>query len=503
MFKNSRLVILLLLTFCCFRVAAFSGVDSDFLKILQQTDKDTQKRQLVKYIRGYFRSKPVEGLLSRKAEIGDQFVEYKLDDRAVFNYFIDYLYKVRIGRLGSAETSLVKAIQLVLKNKDEYLLYVFYTELGFLQSDNGNATEAVYSYSIAGKKALVLENATYQVTVDINLSDIFHRNGLYKQSLSHLRHAQNLVANQSVTDQLLINTIYSNIADNYFKLKNIDSVKKYNNLLRTTPNTAYNKYIFIKLTDYHLSLLQGNYKGAVNQILALRTDSLYQYSHHDDEVLVDAYYQAGMHDSAKVLISQLLSGQSLKNHPEVKYHLYDVLGQIAEQSHDEKSAAYYFKTALQQAEQQISRLTQVDNISSQLKIDEVENAFSQKEENYKKERLGLIYVLVITILTIAVITMIFSANRKKRYYEKLVFDAKKRELSFINSHEVRRHLSNLLGLIDVIRNSEDKHKQYQEAEPMILQEAEALDGAIKTISEKLETDIEIKKPAKDGHSGLV
>ncbi len=114
-------------------------------------------------------------------------------------------------------------------------------------------------------------------------------------------------------------------------------------------------------------------------------------------------------------------------------------------------------------------------------------------------------VLVITILVIAMIAMIFSSTRQKRHYEKMLFDTKRNELSFINSHEVRRHLSNLLGLVDMIKNSDDKHKEYLEAEEFILKEAEALDGAIKTISEKLDSDdakAGVSEP-KDRHTGLV
>jgi hypothetical protein len=502
MFKSRCLIILLICTFGCIRAVAKPVNDDDLVKILQQTDGEIQKRQLVKHIRSYYRNRTGVSILAQKKKAGDLLLRYDVPNSRAFIYFIDYFYKQSTGRIGSAETSLVKAILQVSKNRDQYLLYVFYTELGFLQSDSGNTTEAVYSYNVAGKHAIALGNATYQVTVDINLSDIFYRNGLYNQSLSSLRHAQNLVAKHGVTDQALINTMYNNIADNYFKLKNIDSVKRYNSLLRSTPDGAYNKYIFIKLTDYHLAMLRNDYTSAVNQIIALKTDSLYQYSYNDDEILADAYYKAGMYNPAKAVIAELIADQSLNNHPEVKYHLYDILGHIAQQQNDTKIAAYNFKMALLQAEEQISRLTKVDNISSQLKIDEAEDAFTKKEEGYKKERLGLLYVLVITFLAIAVIAMIFSANRKKRYYERLVFNTKNKELSFINSHEVRRHLSNLLGLIDVIRTSEDKHKQYLEAEPMIIREAEALDGAIKTISEKLESDIEISKPLKHSHSGL-
>ena len=141
-----------------------------------------------------------------------------------------------------------------------------------------------------------------------------------------------------------------------------------------------------------------------------------------------------------------------------------------------------------QAEAQVNSLTQVDVVASKIKIDEAQGSFNKKEEGYKKERTGLIYVVIISMLAAAIIAMIFNVTRQKRYYEKLFFDSQKKELSFINSHEVRRHLSNILGLIDLIKNSDDKHKQYLEAEEHILTSAEKLDEAIKTISEKLELD---------------
>jgi hypothetical protein len=488
MFKKSGLILFFFCFFSCFRVAASVTHDPAFLQIFKENDKSLQERKLIRYLRTFYRSKPVESLLASKLAMDSLFIRYKINNRPAINYYIDYFYQERIEQVDIAETSLVKAIQLVAKRRDKYLLYVFYTELGFLQTYRGNTTEAIYSYSMARKQAVILNDPSFQVTVDVNISDIFFRNGFYSQSLYYLKQAQVLVARGGVSEHRIKNTMYVNIAENYFRLGNIDSVKKYNNILHQVPDSAYNKYIFAKLTDYFMSLLQHNYLFAANQIRALKTDSLYTYSTSDEQNLADAYYQANIPDSARRVLVQLLKDSSLKNHPEVKYHLYELLGRIAEQQHNVNEAAYNYKMALQQSEEQISRLTQVDNISSQIKIDEAEDNYLQKEEGYKRERLGLIYVLVITFLTIAIIAVIFSATRQKRYYERLVFDAKKKELSFINSHEVRRHLSNLLGLIDVIKNSDDKHKEYLEAEPYILQEAESLDGAIKNISEKLEGD---------------
>jgi hypothetical protein len=488
MFKKSGLVFLLFCFFNCLSTAAPLANDTSFIHILKESDKQQQERKLVKYIRRFYQNRPLDSLQGYMSEMNNLFIRYKLNNRPAINYYINYFYQQRLRHSDIAETSLVNAIQLVAKRRDRYLSYVFYTDLGFLQTDRGNTAEAVYSYSIARKQAVILNDPSYQVIVDINISDIFFRNSFYSQSLSYLKQAQDLVTSRSLSEQRFINIIYRNSADNYFKLGNLDSVRKYNRLLNAVPDGSYYKYVFAKLTDYYVSFLQGDYQKSVSQIRALKTDSLYSYDTSDEQNLADAYYHANMPDSAKRVLVQLLKDPSLKNHPEIKYHLYKVLGHIAGQQHKLTDEAYNYKMALQQSEEQIGRLTQVDNIASQIKIDEAEDAFLQKEESYKKERLGLIYVLVITLLTIAIIAIIFNATRQKRYYERLVFDAKKKELSFINSHEVRRHLSNLLGLIDVIKNSDDKQREYLEAEPYIIQEANSLDGAIKNISEKLEGD---------------
>ena len=76
--------------------------------------------------------------------------------------------------------------------------------------------------------------------------------------------------------------------------------------------------------------------------------------------------------------------------------------------------------------------------------------------------------------------------RDRQYYEKILFTTKKKELAFINSHEVRKHLSNILGIIEMIKHSEDPHTEYIQAEDHLLSAAESLDIAIKDISKKLD-----------------
>lgn len=491
MLKRTCLILLMFL-FCLRLNAAINLTQNpDLTDILNTKDESQQSRLLVRYILNFFRYKPLDSLTVGQRQMNTLFIKYGVPNREALNYFIDFTWKQRIQKIDVAENSLVNAIKLASRSKSYSLLFQFYCELGFLQTYMGNTSEAVYSFSMAKKQAVILDNPSLVVIVDINISDIFYRNSLYKQSLSYLEHAQHLIAERPVVEERLKYTIYNNIAENYFRMGNLDSLKRYNALLHGLKDDSYKKYIFTRRTDYYIQLLQQKYKAAIGSIIALKTDSLYLYDNNDEQNLADAYFNANMLDSSKQVVNRLLNDPKEKNHPETKYHLYEILGKIAEKRHDPNVAAYNFKMALAQSEAQINSLTQVDVVASQIKIDEAQGSFNKKEEGYKKERLGLIYVLIICMLTVAIVAIIFNATRQKRYYEKLFFDSQKKELSFINSHEVRRHLSNILGLIDLIKNSDDKHKQYLEAEEHILSSAEKLDGAIKTISEKLEHDGDI------------
>ena len=76
--------------------------------------------------------------------------------------------------------------------------------------------------------------------------------------------------------------------------------------------------------------------------------------------------------------------------------------------------------------------------------------------------------------------------KRKKYYEEMLFKTKKAELAFINSHEVRRHLSNILGIVDMVKQSEDKYHAYLETEEHLLSAVRDLDSSIRNISSKLD-----------------
>jgi hypothetical protein len=457
------------------------------LDALRQTDPKIREQKLSKFIKDYFGDITIKSLYSDKLLLSKLLAEYNVENRIAFEYFAESIYQQRLLNPGGATTNLLAAIDAASKNADHYLLYYFFNYYAFSLTDGGSTIDAVQSFRRAKKEAILINDYYSQVIVDINISDIYYKNNFFIQSITYLNQAQEILIINQVADPRLVNIIYYNKAENYFRMNKIDSLKKYNALLNDPQRGPYKIYIFRNRTNYYLSILNKDYPRAIKAMKGLRTDTLYKFDDTDEQNLADAYYNAGMPDSARYIINNLLVKASQNNHPEIKFHLYGMLGDIAEKKNDNKQAAYNFKMALQQSEEQINRLTQVGNISSQMNIEEMQNTYIQKEEAYKRQRMWLIFIVVVSVLTIATGGMLYRNITQKRYYEKLLFFAKKEELAFINSHEVRRHLSNILGIVDMIRHSDNKDKDYKEAENHLLHAAENLDEAIKNISHKLDS----------------
>jgi hypothetical protein len=462
-----------------------SGGADNLLNILQVKEKIQREKGLVRYIRGYFQGRPANTLNSQKIKLIAVLNKYNAGDKEALECFIESAYQGALTHAEASQNAMVKAIQIAGKNHDDYLLYAFFNFLAYKQTEEGNVTGAVYSYRMANKEAIKLNDTNLQLTVDVNISDVFYKNNFYNQSLFYLNQAQAICNKYWPDDQRIKNVIYYNKSENFFRMRNVDSLKVYNEKLKSSKANTYKLYTYKNRTNYYRYLLNQDYAKAISLIHAMQNDGGYIYENEDEQNLSDAYYKNGQSDSAKLIINRLLSEPLEANHPEIKYHLYEVLGEIAEQQGDYKTASAFFKLSLQQSVDINNRLTQVDNISSMIRADEIEGYYSQKSEVYQKERIWLLITVLFAIMIIVVITMLYRTIKQKRGYEKLLFATKKEELAFINSHDVRKHLTNILGLMEVIKHSNNKGKEYMKAEGYLFNAAEDLDKSIKNISEKL------------------
>jgi len=463
----------------------FASETDTLVNILRQGNQQARERRLTKFIRNYFENISLDSLERDKSRTSAFMLKYNTENKQAFGDFIESIYQTRLRHTSEAENSILAAIQLADKNSDQFLLYNFFMQLGFLQTYDGNIIGAISSFGLAKREAITLNDSYLEVVIDINISDVFYRNGFYSESLFYLDQGLNIVKSHGLHEQRLTDVLYFNKAENYFRMGNIDSLTKYNQTLKNTKNGTYKLHTYINRTDYYLYLLQHSYKKAVVFITSLQKDSLYKFDDLDKKNLADAYYFAGKPDSAKIIIEQLLADPEQVNHPEIKFHLYEVLGNIAELKHDYKLAADDLKLALQQSEFNMSRLTKVGNMSARIKIDEMETSYIQKDEIYQKERLWLLFVATVAVFVVFISATLYRNVKQKRHYEQLLFAEKKKELAFLNSHDVRKHLTNILGIIDIIKHSEHKEQEYAHLEDKLLYSVEQMDESIKNISNKL------------------
>jgi len=466
--------------------ASSAAIKTDSLiSILKNKDATIKKRELILYLRYGFGDMPQQDLEQARAQTAQILRSAHEPDSEGLILFIDGICQYRKQNYTSAQNTFLKAIEKADQNEDHYVLYACFTHMAFIQNTLGNEIDAISYFRAAKKEATIVNDAYLQIVIDINLSDIYYRNKMFSNALFYLNEAQSLINSNQVRIQRMKNSVNYNKAEVYYQDKNFDSLKKYNRILHKSKGGTLSLYTFQKRTDYYLDVLQKRYQEAITTMAALRRDTAYHFETIDDNSLADAYFQAGQLDSAKSVVQRLITNARDNNHAELNLYLYKLLGDIEDHQNNQKEATVAYKQALSQSLEQLKRLINVGSVSSQISIDQVQNSYALRTETYKRERLWLIFIISVAGLLIVFGGLLYYNVHRKKYYEKLLFESKKNEIAFINSHEVRRHSSNIMGIMQMINHGEDKYENFIEAEQYLMTELTSLDNAIKNISDKL------------------
>ncbi|WP_256538915.1 hypothetical protein [Mucilaginibacter aquariorum] len=165
--------------------------------------------------------------------------------------------------------------------------------------------------------------------------------------------------------------------------------------------------------------------------------------------------------------------------------MYETLARVAIKSQEKDLAIQRLNEALQISKRQVMRLADVDTIAAQIRLDEMQSGYLLKEERFKREKLWLIFSLVLAALISITGGILYRSIRQKRRLEQILFESQKSELSYFNSHHLRRHVANILGIVDMIRHSALPYETYAEAEPHLFRATEDLDQSIREITAKL------------------
>jgi hypothetical protein len=192
MLKKLRLF-LLLLCICCSFSAAFSQprVEKDSLEnFIRIKDKEEREKKITRYIKSAFQNKTINDAATQKQAIIHVFANYKFDNEESITHFLESVYQRQLLKFNESRRALLLAIDEAHKSNDHYLLYLYFSHLAFLQTDEGNAIDAIYSYGLAKNEVRNLKDPYLEILLNINISDVYYKSGLYIQSLSYLDKAE-------------------------------------------------------------------------------------------------------------------------------------------------------------------------------------------------------------------------------------------------------------------------------------------------------------------------
>jgi tetratricopeptide (TPR) repeat protein len=395
----------------------------NYIEFQDQVERETK---ITRYIKSFFQNGPLNQLEAKKKSITDTFTGYSFPNKESMLYFMESIYQRRLSNLKESQKALVKAIDEAHKTTDHFLLQQYFIHLAFLQTDEGNFIEAINSYDLAKQEIKKLDDPRLEAILNVNISDVYYKSGLYSQSLSYLDLAQKTLDDNKLIRPNIVAIINYNKAENFFRTNNYDSLKVSHKKLFDPSNKSYKLYTYQKRTGYYLNLLKHDYKGAIQLINALVKDTLYVKNDLEEQLLADAYFSNGQLDSARYMVEKQLAQPAQANHPEIKYHLYELLGEIAMRKNDHALAADNFKLALSELKQNLNNLSQAGSKSIQLKI----NEYYVNQLKYEHERLWMMFAIALAILAVIIVAIFYRSSRQKRHYEQLLFAAKKSRTGF-------------------------------------------------------------------------
>lgn len=115
-----------------------------------------------------------------------------------------------------------------------------------------------------------------------------------------------------------------------------------------------------------------------------------------------------------------------------------------------------------------------------------ESFYLVKALAYKRQRNALICAMALVFLIFLILALVHIKVRQRRRCERLLNEENIRELALINSHKVRRHLANILGLCTILNEfnpSSDDIPVYHEH---LFNAACCLDQSLNEVDQKIE-----------------
>jgi len=428
-------------------------------------------------ITSYIKLAREESLADNKEILLSEISKSNLSDKKALTYEIEALYAKRLLKLEKARHYIIKALDEITQENPKFIRLL--RTLAFIDTDLENYMRAMESYLIIQKHLQKPKDINKLVLNYTHIADLYIKSNLFEEAINALDMAYSLAVQQE--KKYIPNLLYENKAIAYFHLKNLDSLQYYAAKIAGIRSSD-------PMVDHRLkymTLLLKNDKEAINEIKILAdspgdTDKLHSYLH-----LAETYLVFNQTAKAKEIIFKLLCSTDLKNLGYMRSRLFSLMGDAYLKEKQFDLSAQYYKKGTDQSSLNTLKTMKTGSILNLLKYDEIKKKYIVAQENLEVRQNYLFLFAAVAGMIILTFIFLYRSLKIKKKYDQLMFNKLSSEISFINSHEIRRYLSNILGIIMVIKVSEDRNETYFEFEDALFDSAEKLDISIKSIAAKL------------------
>ncbi|WP_346237824.1 hypothetical protein ABDK00_001965 [Niabella insulamsoli] len=445
--------------------------------------KDKQWREIILLLYDrYYHSSTYDDWLVRDV---DSLKKLRPHDFRPLTYLAKSLIYRRKQQFTAAERALETGIALVSDRRENpRLMFALYTTFAYTQTGKGNALGAIHNYRLAAMKAAELKDRQLQIIVGIGIADIYGTLRLFNHALLNLNNAY-AVCNNTVADHKLYRwVIVSSKIDIFFSMRNADSVRFYCEKAKTMDADIPTFTIEKQRREYYLLMLDQRYRQAIPKIKAIISPSQKYYRQVDKLNLATCYLKSNQRDSALAVAKDLIT-DSVHNHAYIKIKSFQLLSDMSRSEGNLEDALRYESRALQVSEDAAAEMSKVNDLASQIRVDQIATGHRTQAAILKKERAMLIFGLIATALSTIVIGLFYRNVRQKHKYEKLLAESRDRELTFLNSHKSRKNLANILGLCDLAKEGELSRGEMTQYFKYINASAEEMDEWIQELDRKL------------------
>ncbi|MCH5596553.1 tetratricopeptide repeat protein [Niabella ginsengisoli] len=464
--------------------AADSTQKKNFEKILGMEKGERLKNIMDLFYDRYYFSSDYDAGLDLAL---DSLKKYQVAETPALIYFAQSLIVRRKQDFIKAEQLLLKAINWAEKGDNLYLLASLHTTLAFAQTGKGDVLGALHSYRLARNEAEKLKDKRRIISSELGIADIYRTLQLYNHAIFYLDQAGLRCTGNNPYDQKMTFAISKTKADVFFAMQKADSVKLYYNKALTLNKPDYNSKRELMRLNYYVLILSGRYDEAIPLIKQVLDPNVKYFRHIDRLNLAESYFKINDHKSAVSVIEHVVA-DSMHAYSYIKIHSYKLLGEIALSKGLNEEALRYQNLGLIEAEKSIKNMTEVSDLSFQIRLDQMEVESKAQASLFKKERTILVFGLLATALGAIIIGLFYNSIRQKSKYEKLLADSKTRELSFLNSHKTRKPLANILGFCNLARESDSPKSDLLTYFEYIAISAAELDEWVKEVDKKLKED---------------